>query len=346
MPADYNLPLDDEDEFSPRRQSWKDLAETIKTIYRLNMALALLLSLCGIILLLAIFKENVRRKSPLWYWFHIAGLTIFLGLCIHVPAFDGSLYTNRSLCSFIMYSVEYVFMLISYLLVLLNTEVLFSTVLQLQLWQSKPFVRFVVSVLLLWIIISFIVAHLIIANNKNATKESGFCLNLNKSVHDVREILRSWVPGCFCFLSSVVIIVILCVQKVKPRYPSSVSSFREMTTPAEENADKMSLVKMTLMLNAIFILRHILTIIGLVKSRQYNATKSPEFFIMLSVLMLFHSQTMYWLPFPVLFVAEVRSSLRNIGSQCVSFMVALYKGRNRGDTTSLRVRMEDVKEDA
>ena len=342
VPRDHNLPIDDEDDFSATRDAWKSVLDAIHIIYRLNMVLAVLLSILAIVPLLSIFNENVRRKSAIWYWFHLTALTVFLGICIHVPGYSGSMLSDKSLCLYVMYGVEYIFFLVAYILIFLNLEVVSLTMLRARHWQNNQFARFVISILVTWVCTCFIVGHVIIANN--SASETGFCFRLRTPANSARHILREWIPTAICFVSSVAIFVIFCLQKTQPGFSPTICDFREITSLPDESDDRWSLMKMTLAMNSIYILRTIFFIVAYYTMK--DGIRSPESYVVMSVVMLFHSQTFYWLPFPVLFIPEVRSALRSIFFQCISFFVGLYKGGRDSDCSNLPVRMGDVKEDA
>ena len=343
QPADVNLPIDDEDDFKGRMEAWKDFEVVVKAIYRANVALAVIFTVVSLVLFLVIFNQNVRRKSPLWYWFHITALSIFCGFFIHVPGYTTNLYNNKPLCLYIMYAPEYVFTLIAFLLVLMNIEVLFSYLLQLKLWQDGHLSRFVVTVLLAWVITTFIVAHVTIENNV-IDKDSSYCFVLDKDAEKPRLALRDWIPCVSCFLLSIAICVAFYIQKSRPGFITTFGDLREMTTTADENGDRLQMMLMALFMNAIFMLRVILYVVVRFQPRS-QILRDPSYYLKFTVMMLIHSETLYVLPYPVIFVPEVRSALRKIGSKLWSVACGAMKGGMREESSVLPgVRFTNAKE--
>lgn len=342
-PADENLPLDDEDEFKARKAAWMRAGNIIKILYRFNVGLSVILSVGALVLFLVIFNKDVRRKSPLWYWLHIVLLSAYCGLGIHLPGYSESYMDNKSYCLYLMYSPEYVFVLMACLLILLNIEVFFQNLLQVKYWQNKQILRFMITVLVAWLITAFVVGHIVIENNI-IKKSSRFCFRLAKKVYVARLAVRDWTPASICFLSSAVILITFCIQKTHPRFVTAMGNLRELTKSSDENGDQKSLMLMTLLMNAIFILRVILYLTIFLQPRRFP--RKPDYYVRTTVVMLFHTQTIYLLPFPALFVAEVRSALRNTGLRCFRILIGIYKGRVSEDSDTLPVRIGDVKEES
>lgn len=227
--ADESLPFDNEDEFKARKEVWKRVANIVEAIFRLNVVLAVIFSVCGLILFLVMLvNKDVRRKSPLWYWLHIVLLMTFCGLGIHLPGYSEMRLDPKSFCLFIMYGAEYLLLLIPCMLVLLNLEVLFLNILQVKYWQNKQVSRFIITVLLAWIFTAFVMGHLVIENNLNR-RSNQFCVRHSKKIHEARLAVRGWTPASICFLSSAIILVTFCVQKSHPRFITAMASLRGMT---------------------------------------------------------------------------------------------------------------------
>ena len=343
VPAVVNLPIDDEDDFKGRMNALKDFETVIKALYRANVALAVIFTVVSLVLFLVIFNQNVRRKSPLWYWFHITALSIFCGFFVHVPGYTGSLYDNKPLCRYIMYSPEYIFTLIAFLLILMNVEVLFSYLLQLRPWQNGHLQRFVVTALVAWVITTFIVAHVTISNN-TADKDTKYCFILDNDAAKPRLALRDWFPCVSCFLLSIAISVAFYIQKSKPGFVTSVGDLREITMAPDENGDRLQMMLMTLFMNAIFILRVILFVVVRFQPKS-KILREPSYYLKFTVMMLIHSETLYLLPYPALFVPEVRAALRHIGSKVWGAICGAFRGGLSEESTSLPgVRFANVKE--
>ena len=342
-PAGVNLPIDDEDEFKARMAMWKDFETIIKTLFRVNVALAVIITFGCLVLFLVIFNQNVRRKSPLWYWLHITALSIFCGFLIHVPGYATKLSDNKPFCRYIMFSPEYVFTLTAFLLILMNVEVLFSDLLQTKLWQNGQLSRFVVTVLLAWVITTFIVAHVTIENN-TADKDMKYCFVLDRDAVKPRLALRDWFPCVSCFLLSAAILVAFYLQKSRLGFITSVGDLREITMNPGKNGDRLQLMLMVLFMNAIFILRVILYVVVRFQPRS-RIYREPSYYIKFSVMMFIHSQTLYLLPYPALFVPEVRSALRHIGSRLLSVICGVMKGGMSEESTTIPdVRFANMKE--
>ena len=288
-------------------------------------------------------NKDVRGKSPLWYWLHIVLLMTFCGLGIHLPGYSEMRLDPKSFCLFIMYGAEYLLLLIPCMLILLNLEVLFLNILQVKYWQNKQVSRFIITVLLAWIFTAFVMGHLVIENNLNR-RSNQFCVRHSKKIHEARLAVRGWTPASICFLSSAIILVTFCVQKSHPRFITAMASLRGMTTSAEENRDKKSMMLMTLVMNATFILHVLLYLPLILLPKQFF--NSPDNHILISVVLLFHIQTIYILPIPALFVPEVRSALRNTALRCFQILTGIYKGRVSEDSNTLQVRIGDLQEAA
>lgn len=99
---------------------------------------------------------------------------------------------------------------------------------------------------------------------------------------------------------------------------------------------------MTLLMNATFILHVLLYLPLILLPKQFF--NSPDNHILISVVLLFHIQTIYILPIPALFVPEVRSALRNTALRCFQILTGIYKGRVSEDSNTLQVRIGDLQE--
>ncbi|XP_045169821.2 uncharacterized protein LOC123532451 [Mercenaria mercenaria] len=328
VPNSGNIQLDDEDDFVDRNK-WKSVEKMVQILYNLSTALAVISSLVGMLLFLTILDRNLREKSQMWYLYHLTALSVFAGLILHTASHAGILNDSRQACYFIMYGAEYVTFGLGMNVILINIEVIFTKILNLEKWASNSFYRFLTSILFGWLIVCMVIAHVII--NNNSASENTFCFMLKqKSLRTARVVLRSLVPCVVCFLITFAALITYYLKRSRITFTTMSGELKEIRT--EGRNDESQWLRCVIFMNIVFFIREIAMVVLYFK----DTIQGPDEYKWIIFVIFVHVQAMYTVPFCMFFIEDVRMSLKTIAMKVLQ-KISFGKLRLGDDLESLAV---------
>lgn len=266
------------------------------------MALAVIHSLIGILLMLTLVDENVRGNPPAWYIFHITAMIVLIGVILHPFTHAGLINTNTEVCFLVIYGIEYIYFALGMSVIVYDIEIYFSKILNLQKWEQNYFSRFLISILFGWVVVCLLVAHLII--NKNERSEY-FCYIMNDETwRNARTIVREILPAILCFIFTIVLSVTYYLKRSRFTFMSTSGELREVRSDGNENEAEW--LRCSIFLNSTFIARSVAMVI----INHHSIVRTPNQYRSLLALIFFHVEGLYTMPCCLFFISDIRAAFK------------------------------------
>ena len=304
-------------------------------MHKVNFWIAVLLACCGVVVLVTMRNSKLRERSPMWYLYHLTTVTVSFVLLHSIFVFGNINNDQGSICLFLMYGLEYLFMGYSLSVILSNLEIFFTIVLPLRYWRTNHFMRFIVSIMVGWIIVCLIIGHLIIDNN-DARRDGNYCYySKSKTIRNIRFALRSVLPAAVGFMFTLTSITIYVLKRHGAIRKNYLETIEEILVSEK---DEVNWIRATACLNLSPLLRTVSwALLNLPSMRGYNEKNVYGVVALVTV----NVQSLYLPPVAILLLPDVREELK---CMCMNVMEFITRGRigSRDNRDSLTVSFANI----